>query len=270
MADKQGSGWFPTRKSRSVCYSRGGPTYPFPGESRGSEAEDDTTDVFRFLEAEIIEESPEEESDSDSDEETSSGENEGLTAEERLGGRTLGQLAENDVIRRVLQLVVRKGFMVFPYHEERQYVNEDKLCDLYDEIRQAASSLPAVPGSTNYARIVQERPPVGSHFTRRGGYTTPEGVVVCHTLRNKVKDLRDKFAAEARLQRERAGIRFQIPTMLTRSSLYQQDRAAQPLIEREYAPAERPPTPSPSPRQTRVTSRSHQRELNSQPQDAGN
>jgi hypothetical protein len=25
IGDKQGSGWFPTRKSRSVCFSRGGP-----------------------------------------------------------------------------------------------------------------------------------------------------------------------------------------------------------------------------------------------------
>jgi len=27
MADKQGLGWFPTRKSRSVCLTRGGLTY---------------------------------------------------------------------------------------------------------------------------------------------------------------------------------------------------------------------------------------------------
>jgi hypothetical protein len=27
MSDKQGSGFFPTRKSRSVCFTRGGPTY---------------------------------------------------------------------------------------------------------------------------------------------------------------------------------------------------------------------------------------------------
>jgi len=98
--------------------------------------------------------------------------------------------------------------MVFPYHDGRQYVHEDKLCDLCDEIRRAVSSLPTVPGSTNYARIIQERLPVGSHFTRRGGYTTPEGVVIYHTLRNKVKDLRDEFAAEARLQRDRTGARF--------------------------------------------------------------
>jgi hypothetical protein len=56
--------------------------------------------------------------------------------------------------------------MVFPYRKGGQFVNEDKLCELYDEIRVAAISLPAVPGSTDYGRIVQERPPVGSQFTR--------------------------------------------------------------------------------------------------------
>jgi hypothetical protein len=166
----------------------------------------------------------------------------------------MGQLAENDVIRQVLRLVVRTGFMVFPYREGGQFVNEDKLCELYDEIRVAAISLPAIPGSTDYGRIVQERPPVGSQFTRRGGYTTPEGIVICRTLRNKVKALQDEFVEEARLQRARAGLaRSQgMPTFV------------QPLIEDEYMDTEsaqgfyRPPTPSPSPHDTRSTWRSHQ------------
>jgi hypothetical protein len=118
----------------------------------------------------------------------------------------MGQLAENDVIRQVLRLVVRIGFIVFPYRKGGQFVNEDKLCELYDEIRVAAISLPAILGSTDYGRIVQERPPVGSQFTRRGGYTTPEGIVICRTLRNKVKALQDEFVEEARLQRARAGL----------------------------------------------------------------
>jgi hypothetical protein len=43
--------------------------------------------------------SSEEDSDEESSEEGEVSENEGLTAEEQLGGRTTGQLAENDVIR---------------------------------------------------------------------------------------------------------------------------------------------------------------------------
>jgi hypothetical protein len=42
--------------------------------------------------------SSEEDSDEESSEEGEVSENEGLTAEEQLGGRTTGQLAENDVI----------------------------------------------------------------------------------------------------------------------------------------------------------------------------
>jgi hypothetical protein len=190
--------------------------------------------------------------------------------------------------------VVNEGFMVFPYHEGQQYVNEDKLCDLYDEIRRAAGDLPTGPGTINYARIIQEQPPVGSHFTRRGGYTTPEGVVICHTLRNKVKDLQEDFAREAISQRERTGIvpsipgvRFQESPMLSRGSLYQTDMLARPIIEREYmAPrSERPPTPSPSssggqtqpsPPRTREQWEAARRQRpitvrrNIQPRDAGN
>jgi hypothetical protein len=98
--------------------------------------------------------SSKEDSDEESSEEGEVSENEGLTVEEQLGGRTTGQLAENDVIRQVLRLVVNQGFMVFPYHGGEQYVNEDKLYELYDQIRVAVISLPTVPGSTNYARIV--------------------------------------------------------------------------------------------------------------------
>jgi hypothetical protein len=40
--------------------------------------------------------------------------------------------------------------MVFLYHSEEQYVNKDKLYELYDQIRVAVISLPIVPRSTNY------------------------------------------------------------------------------------------------------------------------
>jgi hypothetical protein len=89
MSDKQGLGWFPTQKSWSVCFTCGGPTdqpeivYP---DSRTNSSKED--------------------SDEESSEEGEVSENEGLIAEEQLGGRTTGQLAENDVIRQVLRLVV--------------------------------------------------------------------------------------------------------------------------------------------------------------------
>jgi hypothetical protein len=137
ISNKQGSGWFPTQRSRSVYFTRRGPTdqpeivYP-DGRTNSSE----------------------EDSDEESSEEGKVSENEGLIAEEQLGGRTTGQLIENDVICQVLRLVVNQGFIVFLYYSEEQYVNKDKLCELYDQICVAAISLPTVPGSTNYAQIV--------------------------------------------------------------------------------------------------------------------
>jgi hypothetical protein len=103
------------------------------------------------VEGEVISDSAESDEDS---EEGEVSENDDLTAEERLGGRTTGQLANDDVIRLVLRMMIRKGFIVFLYREGRQYVYKDKLCELVDEIRGIARSLPTVPGSINYARIV--------------------------------------------------------------------------------------------------------------------
>ena len=71
--------------------------------------------------------------------------------------------------------------------------------------------MPIVHGEINYARIIQERPPIGSTFTTRGGFTTPEGVVICRTLRNKVKALQEDFAKEAIEQRERTTVRVTEP-----------------------------------------------------------
>ena len=83
ISNKQGSGWFPIRKSRSVCFTRGGPT----DQPQEIVYPDSRTD------------SSEEDSDEESSEEGEVSENEGLIAEEQLGGRTIGQLVENDIIR---------------------------------------------------------------------------------------------------------------------------------------------------------------------------
>ena len=99
-----------------------------------------------------------------------------------------------DITPVILRIIIRKRLEVFPYlHDGRQYVHDKKLCDLYDDIRRAVWAMPVAPGAINYSRIVQERPPVGSHFTRRGGYTTPEGIVICRSLREKVADLHKSY-----------------------------------------------------------------------------
>lgn len=249
MADKQGSGWFPTRKSRSVCYSQGGPNYPFQEEeSSEEESEEESSEAPGFVEGEVIYESPEEESDEDSQENS---DEENQPPRDELASA----FPTGDITPILMRILIRKRLEVFPYHYGQQHVSEDKFLDMYDEMRYAVGRLPIVQGEINYARIITERPPFGSHFTARGGYSTPEGIVICRTLRNKVKDLQEDFAREAISQRERTGIvpsipevRFQESPMLSRGSLYQTDMLARPIIEREYmAPrSERPPTPSPS------------------------
>jgi hypothetical protein len=182
MSDKQGSGWFPTRKSRSVCFTCGGHIdqlqgivysdgYTSPNEES---SEDEASDDQDVEEGEIVEES-----DDESDTLTNT-------------------FPPNDVTLVVIRIIIQKRLEVFPYYGNLQHVNEDKFLDMVNDIRRAVYNVPIVPSSTNYRRIVTERPPFGSRFTMRGGYTTPDGIVICRVLRNKIKTLQEEFANEAR------------------------------------------------------------------------
>jgi hypothetical protein len=147
-----------------------------------------------------------------------------------------------DITPILLRIIIQGRNEIFPRINGRQHVNENKLIDLYDDLRRAAAELPTVPGEINYGRILTERPPIGSDFTHRGGYKTPDGIIICRTLRNKVKTLQEEFTDEARIQRARAGLARAagMPPFI------------QPLIEDGYMEPEsrprfyRPPTPSPS------------------------
>jgi hypothetical protein len=95
----------------------------------------------------------------------------------------------NDVTPVILRIIIQKRLEVFLYHGNLQHINEDKFLTIVDEIRRAIDGVPIVQGSINYGRIVTERPPFGSRFTARGRYTTPEGIVICRALRNKMQTL---------------------------------------------------------------------------------
>jgi hypothetical protein len=60
MSDKQGSGWFPTRKSRSVCFSRGGPNYHLQDETMGEGSEEDASETSGSEKGEVVKETDEE------------------------------------------------------------------------------------------------------------------------------------------------------------------------------------------------------------------
>ena len=193
-------------------------------------SEDEASDDQDVEEGEIMEESDEE--------------------DQAPGDELAATFSTNDVTPVILRIIIQKQLEVFPYHGDLQHVNEDKFLNMVDEIRRAVSGVPIVQGSINYGRIITERLPFGSRFTAQGGYTTPDGIVICRVLRNKMKTLQEEFADEARTQRPRAGVRFQpsSPT-LGRGSLFEQDMAARPLIERQYMVPARLPTLSPSPQE---------------------
>ena len=160
----------------------------------------------------------------------------------------------NDILQTIIRFLVQKRDTVFPYIRWEQHVNEGQLHAMFEDLRALVATLPRDPEQEiNYHRIVQERPPLGSRFTNRGGYITPEGIVICQTLRNKVRDLQDAFEVEAREQQSRLRVeptqqqvRFQSSLTLGCRSLFEQDMRARLLIERQYMAPARLPTPNPS------------------------
>ena len=97
IADKQGSRQFLIRKSRSVCFSQGGLTYPLLEVFSRDKSREDTLDIFRFLEAEVIKESPKESNDN-LDDRTSSKKSDSPTTEDQLDRRIVEQLVVDNVI----------------------------------------------------------------------------------------------------------------------------------------------------------------------------
>jgi hypothetical protein len=229
-------------------------------ESSEEESEDDAPAPPRFVEGEVISDSAESDEDSD----------EGSDTENQPPVDDLTTtFRRRDITPAVIQIIIRQRSEIFPYINGRQHVNENKLIDAYDDIRRILIRTPTVLGETNYSRIVTERPPIGSDFTYRGGYKTPEGIIICRTLRNKVITLQEEFASEARLQRARAALvrRQDMPAFI------------EPLIKGKYInPGAgtrfyRLPTPAPSQSETipiHEQIESSYRRLRIQPRDAGN
>ena len=98
IVDKQESRQFLIKKSRSVYFSQRSLIYPLQEVFSRNKSREDTLDVFRFLEVEVIKKSPKEESNNNLDNETSSKESNSPTTKEQLGRRTVGQLVVDDII----------------------------------------------------------------------------------------------------------------------------------------------------------------------------
>jgi hypothetical protein len=63
--------------------------------------------------------------------------------------------------------------------------------------------MPYKKHSTDYYRIVQEYLPLGSRFTARSRYFTPEDICIAKSLRDKVKEIKDEYAKELVNQKDR-------------------------------------------------------------------
>jgi hypothetical protein len=63
--------------------------------------------------------------------------------------------------------------------------------------------VPYVENSIDYHRIVQEYLPLGSRFTARRGYFTPDNVCVTRTMRMRVMEVKNEYATERKEQSDR-------------------------------------------------------------------
>jgi hypothetical protein len=87
--------------------------------------------------------------------------------------------------------------------------------------------------STDYYRIVQEYPPLGSRFTARGGYFTPDDICIAKSLRDKVKEIKDEYVKELVDQKDRLLPPGQTPIQV-RLVVF-----AEPIIPDQYLQAPR-------------------------------
>jgi hypothetical protein len=76
-------------------------------------------------------------------------------------------------------------------------VNERELWILIGKIRVALWKMPYKKNSTDYTKVVQEHPPLGSTFTSNSSYTTVEGIIFSLELRSRLRIVKAAFLNEA-------------------------------------------------------------------------
>jgi hypothetical protein len=183
LSDKFGSGYWPAKRTRSVFRTIGGPGqvvrytagYPPQGESSSEEEEESSEE-----EGELVENEDEPERTTEFT----------RTAD------------SNDAILPLLKLVWESKGLVLPWNGDgdEQMVNERELWILIGKIRAALWEMPHEKHSTDYTKVVQEHPPLGSTFTSLSGYTTVEGVIFSPELRTRLRAVKTKFIEEATTQ----------------------------------------------------------------------
>lgn len=125
-----------------------------------------------------------------------------------------------DILPRILDRLMNRKQEVFPWTDGTQYIHDEKFGQVLSELRHIVINMPVVENSVNYHNIVREWPPVGSDFSPRGGYTTPEGVTITKTMRDKVKALKLEYGSRGEQDLHRLRI-----TPLSPRSLRQENTA---------------------------------------------
>jgi hypothetical protein len=225
LSDKFGSGYWPAKKTRSVCRTIGQPgqvvryTAGYPPQEESSTEEESSEEEGEIAESDGEMEEPE------------------LFEFTRTADK-------DDAILRILTLVWESKNSFLPWNDDGdvQQVNESELWELFGSIRKSLWSMPHEKHSTDYYRIVQEFPPLGSNFTARGGYFTPEDICISKSLRDRVKGIKEEYAKELVEQKDRLLPPGQAPIEVRPVAF------AEPIIPNQYlqAPREvqrRPATP---------------------------
>ena len=238
-SDKYGSGYWPQRKTRSVCRTIGQPIpkvrfvegHPSPedssteeeSEQEESEPEQEPGQVVRYPAGypPQLEESSEEEGEASETEPVEE------TVEVMEFTRTF---YNNDPMLRLLEAVADSRPLLLPWDSEGriQLVNENELWELFAAMRRILWDVPHEKYGTDYHRIVQEFPPLGSRFAPDGGYTTAENVHFTREMRKGVMKIKNDYAQELIEQRDRLTVSHD-----PRVSVYRRDCVA-PIIPEEY------------------------------------
>lgn len=197
LSDKMGSGYFPSRRRQSICLTRGIPDTTAAARQA----------LVRFPTPEIeelsLDGSTPEESEEEDDPEEDSSESDGSVPGEQL--KLAYYMPMGGILPRILDRLMNRKQEVFPWIDGTQYIHDDKFGQVLSELRHIVINMPVVEHSVNYHSIVREWPPVGSDFSSRGGYTTPDGVTITKTMRDKVKALKLEYGSrgEQDLHRQR-------------------------------------------------------------------
>jgi hypothetical protein len=227
LSDKFGSGYWPAKRTRSVCLAIGGPSqvirYPagYPPQTDSTEEEESSEEEGELVEI----------SDPESDGEV----------EESPTTEFTRTVSCDDAILQVLELVWDAKGLILPWNGDgdEQMVNERELWILIGKIRTALWAMPHEKNSTDYTKIVQEHPPLGSTFSTRASYMTQEGITVSREMRYNIYMVRVAFSEEAARQARQNGAQYSSGSM----ELYTLPRRAdQPTISEEPEEVRRQPT----------------------------